>query len=70
MKVKTMLNIVIESAPWTFGSSSFHNLDAEFPKRRFLNHMVLILFGTGDLNTVNRKDLLDMYALTISHRYR
>ena len=50
----------MESAPWIFRGSSFHNLAAEVPKRRFPNRMDLFLYGTSDVNAVDRKDLLDM----------
>ena len=32
---KSFLNIVMESALWIFRGSSFHNLAADVPKRRF-----------------------------------
>ena len=54
------LNIVMESALWIFRGSSFHNLAAEVPKRRFPNRMDLFLYGTSDVNAVDRKDLLGM----------
>ena len=50
----------MESALWIFRGSSFHNLAAEVPKRRFPNRMDLFLYGTSDVNTVDRKDLLGM----------
>ena len=53
-------NIVMESALWIFRSGSFHNLAAEVPKRRFPNRMDLFLYGTSDVNAVDRKDLLGM----------
>ena len=53
-------NIVMESSLWIFRSSSFHNLAAEVPKRRFPNRMDLFLYGTSDVNAVDRKDLLGM----------
>ena len=53
-------NIVIESALWIFRGSAFHNLAAEVPKRRFPNRMDLFLYGTSDVNTVDRKDILAM----------
>ena len=56
----SFLNIVMESALWIFRGSSFHNLAAEVPKRRFPNRMNLILYGTRDVNAVDRKDLLGM----------
>ena len=37
------LNIVMESALWIFRGSSFHNLAAEVPKRRFPNRMDLFM---------------------------
>ena len=52
--------IVMESALWIFRGSSFHNLAAEVPKRRFPNRMDLFLYGTSDVNAVDRKDLLGM----------
>ena len=57
---KKFLNIVMESALWIFRGSSFQNLAAEVPKRRFPNHMDLFLYGTGDVNAVDRKYLLGM----------
>ena len=61
MKVfSRFLNIVMESALWIFRGSSFHNLAAEVPKRRFPNRMDLFLYGTSDVNAVDRKDLLGM----------
>ena len=49
MKVfSRFLNIVMESALWIFRGSSFHNLAAEVPKRRFPNRMDLFLYGTSD----------------------
>ena len=50
----------MESALWIFRGSSFHNLAAKVPKRRFPNRMDLFLYGTSDVNAVDRKDLLDM----------
>ena len=59
MKVlKRCFNIVMESA--LFRGSSFHNLTAEVPKRRFPNRMDLFLYGTSDVNAVDRKYLLGM----------
>ena len=61
MKVlNRFFNIVMESALWIFRGSSFHNLAAEVPKRRFPNCMDLFLYGTSDVNAVDRKDLLVM----------
>ena len=61
MKVfSRFLNIVMESALWIFRGSSFHNLAAEVPKRRFPNRMDLFLYGTSDVNAVDRKDLFGM----------
>ena len=57
---KKKLNIVMESALWIFCGSSFHNLAAEVPKKRFPNRMDLFLYGTSDVNTVDCKDLLGM----------
>ena len=58
MKVLTScLNVVIESALWKFRGSSFHNVTAEVPKRRFPNRMDLFLYGTSDVNAVDRKDV-------------
>ena len=37
-----------------------HNLAAEVPKRRFPNRMDLFLYGTSDVNALDRKDLLGM----------
>ena len=53
----------MESALWIFRGSSFHNLAAEVPKRRFPNRMVLFLYGTLDVNIVDRKDLLQVAAV-------
>ena len=61
MKVfSRFFSIVMESALWIFRGSSFHNLAAEVPKRRFPNRMDLFLYGTSDVNAVDRKDLLGM----------
>ena len=61
MKVfSRFFNIVMESAFWIFRGSSFHNLAAEVPMRRFPSHMDLFLYGTSDVNAVDRKDLLGM----------
>ena len=54
------LYIAMESALWIFRGSSFHNLAAEVPTRCFPNRMDLFLYGTSDVNTVDRKDLSDM----------
>ena len=54
------LNIVMESALLMFRSSSFHNLAAEVPKRRFPNRMDLFLYGTSDVDAVDRKYILGM----------
>ena len=60
MKVyNRFFNIVMESALWIFRGRSFHNLAAEV-KRRFPNRMDLFLYGTSDVNAVDRKDLLGM----------
>ena len=37
----------MESALWIVRGSSFHNLAAEVPKRRFPNRMDLFLYGTS-----------------------
>ena len=50
----------MEAALWIFGGSSFHTLAAEVPKRRFPNRMDLFLYGTSDVNAVDRKDLFGM----------
>ena len=50
----------MESALWIFRGSAFHNFAAEVPKTRFLNRMDLFLYGTCDVNAVDRKDLLGM----------
>ena len=50
----------MESALWIFRGSSFHNLAAEVPKKRFPHCMDLFLYGTSDVNAVDRKDILDM----------
>ena len=50
----------MESALWIFRGSSFHILAAEVPKGRFPNRMDLFLYGTSDVNAVDRKDLLGM----------
>ena len=61
MKVqKSFLNIVMESALWIFRGCSFHNLAAEVLERCFPNRMDLFLYGTSDVNAVDRKDLLSM----------
>ena len=54
MSFSRFLNIVMESALWIFRGSSFHNLAAEVPKRRFPNRMDLFLYGTSDVNAVDR----------------
>ena len=59
----------MESALWIFRGSSFHNLSAEVPKRRFPNRMDLFLYGTSDVNAVDRIDILDMLTLSMSQRY-
>ena len=70
MKVfNSFLNIVMEPALWIFRGSSFHNLAAEVPKRRFPNRMDLFLYGTSGVNAVDRKDILGMYMLSMSQRY-
>ena len=55
-----VFNIARESALWIFRGSSFHNLAAEVPKRRFPNRMDLFLYGTSGVNAVDRKDILGM----------
>ena len=50
----------MESVLWIFRGSSFHNLGAEVPTRRFPNRMDLFLYGTSDVNAVDRKDLLGL----------
>ena len=50
----------MESALWIFRGSLFHNLAAYVTKRRFSNRMDLFLYGTSDVNAVDRKDLLGM----------
>ena len=57
---KKKLTIVMGSALWIFRGSSFHTLAADVPKRCFPNHMDLFLYGTSDVNAVDRKDLLCM----------
>ena len=52
---KSLFNIVMESALWILCGSSFLNLVAEVPKRRFPNRMDLFLYGTSDVNAVDRK---------------
>ena len=59
----------MESALWIFRGSSFHNLAAEVPKRRFPNRMDLFLHGTSDVNAADHKDLLGMYTLSMSQGY-
>ena len=44
----------MDSALLIFRGSSFHNVAAEVPKRRFPNRMDLFLYGTGDVNAVAR----------------
>ena len=53
-------NIVMISVLWIFRGSSFHNLAAEVPKRRFANRMDLFLYGTSDANAIDRKYILYM----------
>ena len=56
MKVlSSFLNIVMDSALWIFRGSSFHNIAAEVPKRRFPNRMDLFLYGISDVNAIDRK---------------
>ena len=50
----------MESALWIVHGSSFHNLAAEDPKRSFPNCMDICLYGTSDVNAVDRKDILGM----------
>ena len=59
----------MESAFWIFRGSSFPDLAAEIPKRRFPNRMDLFLYGTSDVNAVDRKDLLGMQTLSMSQGY-
>ena len=54
--INFFLNIVMESALWIFRGSSFHNLAAEVPKRRFPNRMDIFLYGTSDVNAVAPND--------------
>ena len=63
MKVFTsFLTIVMESALWIFRGSSFQKfqINAEVQKRRFPSRMDLLIYGTSDVNAVDRKDILDM----------
>ena len=69
MSFKKWFNIVMESALWIFRASSLHNITAEVPTRRFPNRMVLFLYGTSDVNEVDRTDLLDMHTLSMSRIY-
>ena len=69
MCFKSFWNIVMESALWKFRGSSFHNLAAEVPNRRFPNRMDLFPYGTSDANAVDPKDLLGMQTLSMSQRY-
>ena len=67
MKVfSRFLNIVMESALWIFRGSSFHNLAAEVPKRRFPNRMDIFLYGTSDVNAV---DMYTYVSLNINKTY-
>ena len=50
----------MELTLWIYRGSLFHNLAAEVPKWRFPNRMDLFLYGTSDVNAVDRKDLLVM----------
>ena len=59
----------MESALWIFRGSSFHDLAAEVPKRRFSNRMDRFLYGTSDVNAVDSKDRLGMQTLSMSQRY-
>ena len=45
----------MESALWIFRGSSFHNLAAEVPKRRFPNCMDLFLYGTSDVKEEKKR---------------
>ena len=69
MKVLTVFNIVMELALWIFRGSSFHNLAAEVPKRRFPNRMDLFIYGTSDVNAVDRKYIYGMLTLSMSQMY-
>ena len=57
-------NIVMESAFWIFRGSSFHNLAAEVPKRRFPNRMDQFLYSTNDVNAVynNNNNIQYLYS--------
>ena len=50
----------MESALWIFRASLFHYLAVEVQNRRFPNRMDLFLYGTSDINAVDRKDALGM----------
>ena len=69
MKVfSRFFNIVMESALWIFRGSSFHNLAAEvLPKRRYPNRMDIFIYGTSDVNAVDRKDLLAIWQVNVEH---
>ena len=45
----------MESTLWIFLGSSFLNLAAEVPMIRFPNRMDPFLYGTSDVNAVDRK---------------
>ena len=51
---------------WIFRGSSFYNLAADVPNRSFPNRMDQFIYGTSDVNAVDRKDLLGMYMLIMS----
>ena len=55
----------MESALWIFRGSSFQNLPVEVPKRRLPNRMVLFLYGTSEVNALDRKYLLSMLTLSM-----
>ena len=59
----------MESALWIFRGSSFHNLAAEVPKR-LPNRMDLFLYGTSNVNAVDRRDILGTNRTDRSHKTR
>ena len=58
-----------ENVEGLLSGSSFHNLAAEVPKRHFPNRMDLFLYGTSDVNAVDRKDLLGLQTLSMSRKF-
>ena len=58
--LQVFFNVVKKSTPRIYRGISFQNFAAKVPKRRFPNRTDLFLYGTSDVNAVDRKDLLGM----------